>query len=380
MVKRISLAGVFRRWWHAYVGRYGGEDGKKILPSHRAAAQAIMSCGTPERGGSLYTCADCGDQHFAWHTCGHRACPKCGHHDAEQWEARQKSKLLPVPYFMVTFTIPQELRKVFRSHQKLCYDLFFRETAGTLRDIGGDPARLGAKLGFVGVIQTWTRELIYHPHIHYIVAGGGIAEDGSKCQWKRLNDPEFLLPHYVLADRFRNRLREALKAADFGLYLKIPPQVWNRAALKHWVCDVKAVGSGAPAIGYLARYVTKTAIGSKQLRIEGEGKQSKVLFDYKESDTGQLKTCRLEPFEFLRRFLQHVLPKRYRAVRSFGWMSPAAKKTFDRISLLLKGFDHRAPTFVSDPRYPKCRKCGGPMLPSDDEVPDDLRLAHELRY
>jgi hypothetical protein len=204
--------------------------------------------------------------------------------------------------------------------------------------------------------------------------------EGNMRRWKHLKDPKYLLPHYVLADRFRNRLREALKAANFKLYLKIPPKVWNRKELKHWVCDVKAVGSGEPAIGYLARYVTKTAIGSKQLRLEGEGKQTRVLFDYKDSDTNQVKTCRLEPLEFLRRFLQHVLPRRFRAVRCFGWMSPAAKKTFDRISMWLKGFDYRPPSYVSDRRYPKCRKCGGPLLPSDDEVPEDLQLAYERNY
>lgn len=383
MVQQVSLAGVFRRWWHAYVSRYGGEGGKNILPSHRAAARAIMSCGTPERGGSLYKCTDCGGQHFAWHTCGHRACPKCGHHHAAQWEARQKSKLLPVPYFMVTFTIPEELRDLFRSHQKLCYDLFFKESAATLQDIGSDPERLGARLGFVGVLQTWTRQLIYHPHIHYIVAGGGLAQDGNKRYWKHLNDPKYLLPHHVLADRLRTRLREALKTANFDLYLKIPPKVWAKSQLKHWICDVQAVGSGEPAIGYLARYITKTAIGSKRLRLEGEGTKTKVVFDYQDSATNATKrqqTCRLAPFEFLRRFLQHVLPRRFRAVRSFGWMSPAAKKTFDRISLWLKGIDYRAPSFVSDRRYPKCRKCGGPLLPTNDEVPDDLRLAYEKKY
>lgn len=342
-----------------------------------------MSCGTPERGGSLYRCSGCQRQHFAWHSCGHRACPKCGHQHAAQWEERQKARLLPVPYFMVTFTIPEELRAHFRRHQKLCYDLFFKESASTLQDIAGDPKRLGAQLGFTGVLQTWTRTLIYHPHIHYIVAGGGLVKDGNKRHWKRLKDPNYFLPHHVLADRLRTRLRAALKEADARLYRQIPSRIWRREELKHWVCDVQSVGSGAPAIGYLARYVTKTAIGSKRLRLESDDDSKvhpKIVFDYKESGTGQKRTCRLDPFEFLRRFLQHVLPRRLRAVRSFGWMSPAAKKTFDRISLWLKGFDYRPPSFVADRRYPKCRHCGKPMLPSDDVIPDDLRLAYEQHY
>lgn len=379
MAKKISLAGVFRRWWPAYVQRFGGEGGRKILPSHHAAAAAIMSCGTPERGGSLYACTGCGKRHFAWHTCGHRACPKCGYHHAEQWEARQKEKLLPVPYYMITFTIPEQLRAFFRSHQKLCYELFFKESAGALQDIAQDPDRLGATLGFTGVLQTWTRTLIYHPHIHYIVAGGGIAEDGNQRFWKRPKNPNYFLPHQVLADRLRTRLRAALKAADPQLFQEIPSIVWDRQKIKHWVCDVEAVGSGAPAIGYLARYVTKTAIGSKRLRTTS-GKE--IAFDYIESDTGRQRTCQLAPFELLRRFLQHIQPRGFRAVRGFGWMSPAAKKTLQRISLWLKGIDYREPSpdLRSDRRYPKCRHCGKPMLPSDEEVPDDLRLAYEASY
>ena len=154
--------------------------------------------------------------------------------------------------------------------------------------------------------------------------------------------------------------------------------MWSTQAIKHWVCDVQAVGSGEPAIGYLARYVTKTAIGCRRLRIEGENTETRVVFDYIDSDTNKQQTCRLEPFEFLRRFLQHVLPRRFRAVRSFGWMSPAAKNTFDKISLWLKGIDYRTPAFVVDRRYSKCRKCGGALLPTSDEVPDDLLLASVL--
>ena len=166
----VRLAAVLDRHWPEYQRRHGGH----LLPSHRAAVTAIQRCRTPQLGGQLYRCA-CGQVHYAYHSCGHRACPQCGHADATAWLGRQKTRLLPgVPYFLVTFTVPAELRALIRSHQKELYSWLFRESAATLQEVAAQPKHLGAELGLLGVLHTWSRQLVYHPHVHYVVAGAGL--------------------------------------------------------------------------------------------------------------------------------------------------------------------------------------------------------------
>ena len=194
----VTLAEIFRRHWPAYRARFGNA----IPPAHRAAVAAILSCRTPDRGGQLFAC-DCGALHYVYHSCGHRACHQCGHGDAKEWARRQGNKLLPVPYFLVTFTVPEELRAVIRAHPKELYAALFRHSAGALADVAF--SKLGVELGFTGVLHTWTRQLIHHPHVHYLVPGGGLTPDGLR--WKRVKDAQFFLPTKVLALRCKNRLR-----------------------------------------------------------------------------------------------------------------------------------------------------------------------------
>ena len=197
----VRLAEIFRRHWPAYRAQFG----HLIPPAHRRAVAAILSCRTAQRGGQLFRC-DCGTFHFAYHSCGHRACHQCGHGDAKAWAQRQELKLLPVPYFLVTFTVPAELRAVLRAHPKELYGALFGQSAGALADVA--LSKLGVELGCTGVLHTWTRQLIYHPHVHYLVPGGGLTPDGLR--WKRVKDPQFFLPTRVLAARFRNQLRQGL--------------------------------------------------------------------------------------------------------------------------------------------------------------------------
>ena len=159
-----TLAQILRRHWPAYVAKHGA---KNILPSHHAAVGAILACHTPELGGSLYEC-ECGHQHFAYHGCGHRACPQCGHRESQQWLERQTSRLLPVTYHLVTFTVPEQLRPIIRSHQRLMLDILFKESAATMQDIAA--TKLRGQLGLLGALHTWSRQLVYHPHIHLLLA------------------------------------------------------------------------------------------------------------------------------------------------------------------------------------------------------------------
>ena len=342
----VTLAEIFRRHWPGYRVRFGNA----IPPAHRAAVKAIWSCRTPHRGGHVFVC-DCGTFEFSYHSCGHRACNQCGRADAQAWAQRQETKLLPVPYFLVTFTVPEPLREVIRAHAKEFYAALFRESSGALAEVA--LAQLGIELGFTGVLHTWTRLLIYHPHIHYLVAGGGLTADGLR--WKRVTDPQFLLHTRVLAARFKNRLRQWLEAEHQPLLKQIPARAWRAA----WVVDVQPVGRGQRALRYLAAYVQKTALSPTRLIACDE---ASVSFTHQDRQSGQTQTMCVSGEEFLRRFLQHVLPTGFQRVRHFGWLSPAARKRWERIHALLDCKPAPPPVTVAVPCWaPECPRCHKPM-------------------
>jgi len=341
-----TLAEILRRHWPAYARKFG----HAIPSAHRAAVKAILSCRTPDRGGQLFRC-DCGALHYAYHSCGHRACHQCGQGDAQAWATRQQHKLLPVPYFLVTFTVPEELRAVFRAHPKELYAALFRESSGALADVA--LSKLGVELGCTGVLHTWTRQLIYHPHVHYLVPGGGLTPDGLR--WKRVADSQFFLPTKVLAARFKNRLRQWLESEHQEVLRQISARAWRQP----WVVDVQPVGRGHTALKYLAAYVQKTALSASRLVACDE---RTVTFTYQERATGENKTRRLSGEEFLRRFLQHVLPTGFQRVRHFGWLSPAARKRWQRLHALLDWKPATPPDAQAAPCWaPHCPRCQKPM-------------------
>jgi ribosomal protein L37AE/L43A len=343
------LAEVLARHWPEYQRRFGA----RVLPSQRRAVQAILSCRTPALGGQRYRCADCGREHYAYHSCGHRACPKCGHADATAWIGRQKTRLLPgVPYFLVTFTVPAELRAVIRSHQKELYASLFRESAATLQEVAARPRHLGAELGMLGVLHTWSRQLVYHPHVHYVVAGAGLSP--NRLRWNRVPQAEFFLPEKVLARRFRNRLRQALVREHPEWRALLPAKLWSR----DWVVDCVAVGTGEAALKYLSAYVYRTALSSARIVADDE---HGVTFRYRDSAERLWKTTTLSAHEFLRRFLQHVLPAGFQRVRYYGWLAPAAKTKWQRIEALLD-WRRPAPPPVRPLPPPSCPHCQKLML------------------
>ena len=340
----IPLAEVVRRHWPAYERKFGA----RLLPSHRRAVAAIISCRTPTLGGQLFRC-ECGQLHFSYRSCNHRACPQCGHADATQWLERQRRRLLPVPYYLVTFTVPQQLRALIRSNQKVLYALLLRHSAGALRDVGRQHKNLGAQLGLLAVLQTWTRDLRFHPHVHCVVPAGGLAADALR--WVRPNDPAYFLPQAALAMRLRTRLKLALQQEQPQLFLKIPRPVWSL----DWVADVQAVGSGEPALKYLAAYVYRTAFSAERI-LKDDGRI--ITFSYRQSGGGDNRTVQLPAESFLHRFLQHVLPQGFQRVRYFGWLSAAAKFKWERILALLdwKQPALTAPTPLPPPLCPCCHK------------------------
>jgi Putative transposase/Transposase zinc-binding domain len=339
----IPLAEVLRRHWPAYEDQFG----HRLLPSHRAAVTAILSCRTPTLGGQRYRCA-CGRDHYAYHSCGHRACPQCGQDDTTQWIAKQKTKLLPVPYFLVTFTVPEGLRAVIRAHQKLLYHQLFAQSSGALLDVA--LTKLGIELGLLGVLHTWSRQLIFHPHVHYVVPGGGLTPDGLR--WVRIKD-EYFLPTHVLALRFKNRLRQQLEREHQDLLKQVPATLWRQ----DWVVDVQPVGSGEAVLKYLSAYVYRTALGAQRIVRDEHGR---ITFTYRESENGRTRPGTVSAPEFLRRFLQHVLPRGFQRVRYFGWLSPAAVRRWTRLQTLLDWRPAAVPS-KSSPPPPLCPVCQLPM-------------------
>jgi hypothetical protein len=335
-----------RRHWPAYEQKFRA----RLLPSHRRAVAAILSCRTAALGGQLFRC-ECGKEHYAYHSCNHRACPQCGHADATEWLQRQRQRLLPVPYYLVTFTVPAQLRQIIRSNQLVCYPLLLRQSAASLQDVAREHKDLGAELGLMAVLQTWTRDLRFHPHVHCVVPAGGLSADGLR--WVSPKRENYFLPQAALALRFRTRLKDVLQQNHPTLFAQIPSVAWSL----DWVADVQPVGSGEPALKYLAAYVYRTAFSAERI-LSDDGHH--ISFSFRDPKTGQTQTVPLSPEAFLHRFLQHVLPKGLQRIRYFGFLSPAAKTKWQRVRALL---DWTPPLLIPVPPLapPLCPVCKKPM-------------------
>jgi Putative transposase/Transposase zinc-binding domain len=306
---------------------YRQRFGAAMPGRHRQVLRNILSCRTPALGGQLFQCPGCSDLVYRYHSCNDRHCPQCGQTDADDWLQRQRARLLlPVPYFLVTFTVPEEIRLFIRSNQKLALDLFFAVTSQALQDLAGNPRLLGAHLGMLGVLHTWSRTLVYHPHIHYLVPGGGLSADGRTWVPAR---PNFLLPVKALGAHVRTLFRDRLQREHPELFALVPAKVWRR----HWNVDSRAAGSGENALRYLSRYVFKTATSNRIVHRLPDGR---VLWPYRDSQTGQPATITLAPLDWMSRFLQHILPPHFARVRTFGWLHPAAKVRANRVRALLR--------------------------------------------
>jgi len=305
---------------------YWQRFGSAMPGRQRQVLKKILACRTPALGGQLFQCPACPGFDYRYHSCNDRHCPQCGQTDADAWLARQRARLLlPVPYFLVTFTVPEELRRLIRSHQQIALDLLFAGSAQALQDLAGNPRRLGAQLGMLGVLHTWSRTLIFHPHIHYLIPGGGLSPDARRWVPAR---PKFLLPVKALGAHFRTLFQARLQKEHPDLFAQVPAKVWQR----HWNVDSRASGSGENALRYLSRYVFKTATANRRVpRLPG----GQLRWDYRDSKTGQPASLKLEPLEWMARFLQHILPRNFARVRTFGWLHPAAKVRANRVRALL---------------------------------------------
>lgn len=380
----LELADILREYGAAYRQKYTD----RLLPSHRQAMRAIERCRTEALGGQVYHCATCGETRYSYHSCrpglttrtGNRHCPKCQHEQTEDWLELQRELLLPVPYFMLTFTLPSELRELASHNQKLIYTLLFRASAQAAQKLAQDPRYVGGQIGLVGVLHTWTRNLIFHPHVHYLAPGGGLSADGQT--WLRAHH-NFFLPVKALSKLFRTAFRRGLQKT--ALFEQIPAPVWH----KDWVVHCKAVGNGQAALKYLAPYIHRVAISNRRLvsmEQRGSMETSQLTFSYRASDTGQLKLCTLSVECFLQRFLrlkgavtsQHVLPHGFVKVRYYGFFGATRRSRLAGLQQRLNsGSDPKQPDdtdrqTVQPEAHPKilCPKCGQPMLFQRELLPN----------
>ena len=293
--------------------------------SHIKAFDDILKCRTPIMGGKVYYCAECKKYEYSYHSCGNRSCPKCQNDKAELWLEKNSKRLLSVNHFMVTFTLPAELRPFARSNQKLFYSILFRASSQTMAKLALDPKYVGGKLGFIGILHTWSRTLIYHPHVHYIVAGGGYSKEKNKWNKSKNN---FLFPVKALSKIFKAKFRDELRKTNPTIFNSISSNIWNKA----WVVNSIPVGSGEKALKYLAQYVFRIAISNSRII---SLKNGIVSFKYKESKTEQWKIMSLKAEEFIRRFLQHVLPPGFVKVRYYGLFAFANRELLSKVKEIL---------------------------------------------
>ena len=314
MVDLISLVEQFQE---AFIAKYSS----RLRPGHLNALRAISRCRTPDSGELQVRCSECGQAEWRPLSCGHRSCPKCQNHEASRWLDRQQAKLLPVPYFMVTFTLPYELRSLAWHFQEQIYTILFTCSISTLKDFGLNPKHLGADMGMTAVLHTQSRRLDYHPHLHAIVPGGGV--DKGRRQWKKVKG-KYLFNEFALARVFRARFLDEINKAG----LKIPA-----GAPDQWVVNCAHVGQGLPALKYLSRYLYRGVIAEKNILFCRDGR---VTFRYIDSETKQTQTRTLKGEDFLWLVLQHVLPRGFRRVRDYGFLHGNAKRLLFLVQLILR--------------------------------------------
>jgi hypothetical protein len=345
-----NINDIFRTFGPEYIERYG----EAIPLEHRKAIQAICDCGTEACGTALYRCEQCGQSHLVNRSCGNRHCPTCQHHKSRAWLARQMERQLPGHHFMITFTVPESLRRFIRSNQHTAYSAMFKASSESLRKLAADEKFMGGDLpGFLGVLHTWGRTLDYHPHIHYIATGGALSTDQGTWHPSRV---DFYLPVAALSKIFRAKFRDEMEKA--GLLDQIDHEVWRT----DWVVNSQAVGSSESSLKYLAPYVFRVAISNNRII---SIKDRTVTFRYRKSGSRRWRTLALAVMEFIRRFLQHVLPTGFMKVRYYGFMNAACHVPLGQISSLIQlayGFDVPIPEPEVEPAAPMiCPKCGGTL-------------------
>ena len=313
---------------------HGSVAGLRVSKAQQRVLDDLAACRTAKLGGHVDACDACGEVRVSYNSCRNRHCPKCQAHQRAAWLEDRCDDLLPVPYFHVVFTLPAELAPLALQNKRDLYGLLFATAADTLKTIAADPQHLGADIGFIAVLHTWGQTLVHHPHLHCVIPGGGLSPDGG--DWIACRD-RFLLPVRVLARLFRGKMLAALRQrfdagrlrfhgaladlADPGRFRSL----CNRLRSKEWVVYAKPpFGGPAQVLKYLARYTHRVAIANSRITAADSDSVSFRYQDYARGNRGRV--MKLDAVEFLRRFLQHVLPARFVRIRHYGFLANRARK------------------------------------------------------
>ena len=321
---KLEIADIVKEHSADFLSRYHAS------PMQRRVLKAITVCRTEALGGHLHRCRHCPHMDIAYNSCRNRHCPKCQGSVAAKWMLDREAELLDVPYFHLVFTLPESIAALALQNQRLVYGILFRASSKTLLEVAANPKHLGAKIGFMSVLHTWGQNLHHHPHVHCVVPAGGISPDGKK--WIHTKKKDFFLPVRVLSRVFRGKFISLLKKAhqrgDLELHGRLAhlsdPNQWNRwlnqAVRNDWVVYAKPPFGGPEVVlKYLARYTHRIAISNHRLRGLNDGRVTFAVKDY--ANQGKRGVMTLQASEFLRRFLQHVLPKGLMRIRHFGFMA-----------------------------------------------------------
>lgn len=348
---------ILRKFGPAYLKKYGD----RMSLDQKKALRALQRCREPEAGSVIFYCQQCNRTHHVPKACGNRHCPSCQGDKARKWLAEQQARLLPCAYFMLTFTVPAEFRAFMRSHPKQCYRALMMAAYQSLATLAKDNKYLGSgNIGATAVLHTWGRDMNYHPHIHMIVPGGGLSATGTEWLPSRV---DFLVPVLALSKIFRAKFKHLMQ--ECGLLEQIDPAVWQAG----WNINCQAVGDGRQSLRYLAPYVFRVAIGNHRIRrVEvAEDGTGKVTFMVKPSKQPSYRPMTVSAEEFIRRLLQHVLPRGLQKIRHFGFMHKRSKLPHPWLVMLVTVTLNMVYTLTVGaepppvPRRAQCPHCGGEL-------------------
>jgi len=385
----LEVADVIRLHREAFLAKYG----RHLTSEQRRALHDLAACRTAVLGGHVERCLECGHERIAYNSCRNRHCPKCQALARARWLEREAQYLLPVEYHHVVFTLPAELADLALANAPVMYERLFQAAAATLREVAANPKRLGAAIGVLMVLHTWGQNLHHHPHVHCVVTGGGLSCDArgvvaATPRWLACR-PGFFLPVRVLSRLFRGKFLALLRTAFQDGRLTVPERLTEAGAFAAWLAALFAqewvvyakrpFGGPTQVLKYLARYTHRVAISNRRLMHLGDGR---VTFRYKDyADDHRTKLMTLDAEDFLRRFVQHVLPKGFVKVRHYGLL--ANRRRAERLAecrrLLFAATV--VPSSVGDAgrvepaEPPRCPHCGGVRFVRHNLEPDRLAMA-----
>ncbi len=337
----IRLASIIDTFESAFLAQYR----ERLRPEHTHALAAIKHCRSEVSPKMLATCTQCDHQTLVPHSCGHRHCPHCQHHESEQWIERQLAKQVPAQYFLITFTLPAELRALAWAHQRVLYDLLLRCAWETVCTFSQNDRALRGIPGAIAVLHTNTREHAFHPHVHLVMPAAAL--DAKRRRWSTKTG--FLFDHKALAKVFRAKMLAGIDTAGLTLPARHPRQ---------WVADCKSVGSGQPALIYLGRYLYRGVIREDDILACDNGQ---VRYRFRNAKTGRFEQRTVPGADFLWLIVQHVLPKGFRRVRNFGFLHPNCKRLIALLQVVLKFDPGRITEWIKKRAPILCACCGALM-------------------